>query len=615
MAERIEMNSASLRNAFPEEYKELFSRCAIVASAAMSFHWVGEYAMMYGNPAILQKIPLRVYIGLEPADKWSVEDYRCFGPTHQQVEDFEFPDAIRQKFLKFLPVEMEKIYGASAPAYKIRSFSELVPGVGCNLAGAYSAALATALLLDAETVDLQDIQGWPQIPTNELKKDEKFNQIRRLSWKFETIFYDDRGSGAGAMLALLNCDSPFLYFTEKRSGTYSAHPLTKLPHNLEGHYEIIDKISYWGFGLEELFEMRSPAIWPIDFGLIFTGTVKQTDAKIRALQEIKDNLGTLSNFVSSEFARYLGKEKNLPKFYEFYVGADKEVIWHELMGLFSLISLQALQAFKTMFASSREEQGMRELLDSMNHFQHLTHILKVSPRYVDEIVSLIQNKAANFTEEGIALKTTGAGAGGDLVFACPYGALIDQMPKIIEGVKESTGRNIVLHYASWIDGIGHKGVLIEQHLGKKIYSEFVSRESVYLTIIEKGKRESQLLSFEHFAELKDSFDIMFDLPNELIFVQGVELTSKDIRSASATIEIFLELLKDVGKSVPATAFPRSTYSTSRNDFQSKIVLPLQHFLEKKTKKKLPLSITGSLDKFFVKFDPTDLTLAIVEKVF
>ncbi|HCB51432.1 TPA: hypothetical protein DEP21_02545 [Patescibacteria group bacterium] len=71
-------------------------------------------------------------------------------------------------------------------------------------------------------------------------------------------------------------------------------------------------------------------------------------------------------------------------------------------------------------------------------------------------------------------------------------------------------------------------------------------------------------------------------------MDGQKLTSQDIHSQSATIEIMKRLIENPGKDISNKDLPSSSYSKNKNDMLGKIVIPLIELIEKKTGKKLPL---------------------------
>lgn len=91
------------------------------------------------------------------------------------------------------------------------------------------------------------------------------------------------------------------------------------------------------------------------------------------------------------------------------------------------------------------------------------------------------------------------------------------------------------------------------------------------------------------------------------------MTSQDLHSQSATIEIMRHLIQNLGKEIANKHLPVSGYSKNKNEMVSKIVIPLLDLVEKKTGKKLPLICKGSLYEFYMKLNPTDIEIATISR--
>lgn len=76
--------------------------------------------------------------------------------------------------------------------------------------------------------------------------------------------------------------------------------------------------------------------------------------------------------------------------------------------------------------------------------------------------------------------------------------------------------------------------------------------------------------------------------NNKIYINGRKLTSEDLHSQTATVDILKILIENPGKDISNKQFILSSYSKNKNDMLGKIVLPLIELVEKETRKKLPL---------------------------
>lgn len=67
------MNSSTLQQNYPEVYQKLFSQCSLVLSAPLGFYWTESTAYHYNGLMVRQKLPMKVYLGVEFTHDNSVE--------------------------------------------------------------------------------------------------------------------------------------------------------------------------------------------------------------------------------------------------------------------------------------------------------------------------------------------------------------------------------------------------------------------------------------------------------------------------------------------------------------------------------------------------------------
>jgi hypothetical protein len=108
--------------------------------------------------------------------------------------------------------------------------------------------------------------------------------------------------------------------------------------------------------------------------------------------------------------------------------------------------------------------------------------------------------------------------------------------------------------------------------------------------------------------------LLLDTLHNKIYLDGQRLTSQDLHSQSATIEIIKILIQNLGKEVSNKELPPSSYSKNKNEMIGKIVIPLLDLIEKKTGKKLPLICKGSLYDFYIKLNKSDTEIVVIDRL-
>ena len=361
----------SLRKAGAESWKEarndLLTRCSIVTSAPAVFFWSGEHAVLDGAVAVVQQVPLRVYVGLEPLELLRGDDPRLIlldeagAPAARGIPphvyrredaarpcDFAAPE--RETNLRkvadvanFLFRDLCRIAGARPPnrRYRIRTFSELRPGGGINWSGAFAVALVTAMLSLANTRFRKDIRSleeggvvhWGQKRLSDLVREPQswFTRINRWAWILEAAFHEGAGSGYGNLASLAPSILPIAYrrAVSKRMGgqylrsvlkeneEFDAIPVETLYGLLKEALgpEADDPIPYaaytfraGGFGPKA---QEADVEWPLVYGVIDTWWPKSTGKMIRKATTEQDevlvtSLGQLEDTAFNPFGDCAG---------------------------------------------------------------------------------------------------------------------------------------------------------------------------------------------------------------------------------------------------------------------------------------------------------------------
>jgi len=161
--------------------------CPIVVSAPGVFFWAGEHAVLDGAVAVIQQVPLRVYVGLEPLGPASTLEpsllldpptagplrdvphhvYRhaslavpCdFSVRHREVNIRKVAEVANLLFK-----DLCRLSTGAVPEcrFRVRTASEMRPGGGVDWSGAFSVALVTAILLLTNRQFRKEIGDWQE---------------------------------------------------------------------------------------------------------------------------------------------------------------------------------------------------------------------------------------------------------------------------------------------------------------------------------------------------------------------------------------------------------------------------------------------------------------------
>lgn len=152
------------------------------------------------------------------------------------------------------------------------------------------------------------------------------------------------------------------------------------------------------------------------------------------------------------------------------------------------------------------------------------------------------------------------------------------------------------------------GIVVEQDLNHWIWQEL----SWDLYVLVDNQWNQKFVQYTDINPKNEGW-IFFDAVKNKIYVNGKVLTSKDIKSATTTIEIFDHLLRSANHSIENNELWPSSFSGQQNQMESKIINPLVKYIKKSLWKELPIESSGSLREFFITLWKTDISIQLVKK--
>ncbi len=555
------MNTNDLRQKFKPIYTDFFSRCSFVVSAPHSFLWSGDFAGFYGGLTISSKIPLRFYVGIEETGGDKIEipnSLLAYFAESGKFKAINIDANLKKSILESLSGHIKGI--------KLHLLSE-VP-LGSSLGGL--GALAACLTIVQNNQDTRDkiqinlktqiqkinstVQQYDNPKSQKLEADANYNakDLFPLAWEIAKKLQTGRTLGATAYTALADSNYPIVFDSEKDQ--------------------------YRAKSLDQITEVSSEPVWPIDFGLIYSGKLVQGAAVIASAEEIKR--------ISIE------RETQLD------FSQSKSSFWNDYINFLKQITNQNLYAMNELFAKGAHENTLKFFFNTLNQYQNLLHFLEISNYEIDKIYAEV-HRIANISDNrvGSGAKITGVGKGGMVLFALPYGQYRNELEK---KYKNS------LIYASWRDGCETRGTMVEQdvHFGR--YSEFIDKNSYRLTIFSSTNTTSKLVSQNEIDKL--DFDLIIDSYHKKIIIPGKNLSSKDLPSQKSAAIIISQLLSVPNHHLSNNQLPVS-YASSRFDLQSKITTPISKLAP------IDFEISGEMyDKFTLKLKSIRGKIGVLEKI-
>lgn len=597
------MNSKNLKKTYVQTYEKFFLENQTVVSAPFVLNRSGDILNNYTGVSIKQKIPLRMYMGYtRSATKW-ISVNKIY---HLDLNEYAF---IESNAIEYAPYftdinkELEKKYSkllTDGEGIHINILSELPRGAGLGFGSILALLLAVVVQRIVWNIAMHDIEQLKIKNINEVL-DDSYNALYKIM--IDALHFDKSVYGmisTGTKLAtFFDGYYPVVSFAE--DGDKSLLP----------EEEILKRC--YGFRLNHLFKwLRENPYLPIDYGIIYSG-------KPVLLEQIAGNKYTsnqiINKTIKSDMKKLMGDyfsnlhPNRVPKFYKYFIAPETDefdITYGKIMGA---ISMKILYYMSKIYSEAYEEDHMLQFLESLKKFRQADCVTrKSSKNYLKFITSLSEN--FHGPEGYISLSPNESTImGWSLNFAMP----LEWFRKTLINAIEKTGIDFVwskIIYLNWIDGVENEGLKFEQDLEQGKYSDFLDSSSCVLKMsdgkVQLGNCETMIDNHKQ--------GILLDMLNNKMYIHGRKLTSEDLHSQTATVDILKILIENIGKDISNKDFPVSSYSKNKNDMQGKIIIPLLELIQREIGKKLPLVCKWSMYDFYLKLNPSDIDIAIIERL-
>jgi len=618
----VHMNSQAIQSRHRAAYEELFQACPTVVSVPLALTWSPTYAVGQGGVGIVTKIPLRLYVGIEPTTSGKLEfgPVKYYMPERDEFQTWEF-SRCNPSFLKILEFSTHRL-GPLAGA-RLWILTEAPWYRGFSIDSAVGAAASAAWLLSRRTVNTNELAEMVRLPSSQLQANQAFDRVFRLSWKLDSVIAHWLSDAHVIYGMLVDSRYPTVFFRERDPLLFDQYRDYGLDHP-SSYYNISDNLFFRGARLEELFQLDPDPAWPLDIAMLHIGEEGDSQFVYRTRGAFRARLEEASTFAAAAL-RPLTPEtfREAPRFLTVTQSPKSTSAGMNLMQVYRETSVaHSLTVFKLLhdlFQYGATTQIMRDFLDAQNLSQDLLRSLGLSTLAVDRACMALRTAGIRHTEAGVAARLAGPGIFGCIQAIGPRQALEPCVEEAIQELRRDNENVIHCHWASWCDGASTtQGLRVDQHIEGQLYGDF-TEQGKSVTVREwngEGKMPTALLfTLNQWEKTSQRFDVVIDAARGKILVKGRTLTSSDIHSAKQTIDIFRRFFSDPVKEIPAAALPASCYKSDRNQMESKIVRPLAEVIHERTGKRLGLEVHGGLgSQYVIRFQPDRrLRLGFVEK--
>jgi len=597
------MNSKTLKSQHKAVYEQFFQENQIVVSAPFLMTWSGDLSKFYSWITIKQKIPLRLYMGINinKSQTISLNNITYFdkvSDTFAKSDILEYVPHFHnvQKHISTERKHLITLHGW----IEINILSELPRGIGLGFESIVSFLLATTLYRLAWHIDNYSVEQVNAMPIEDAMKK---SDPETSKWLAEGIVFDKL-----TFWTIISSIKRSSFF----SGYYPTITIAKDYDNVDESVQFSLHKSYT-FRFNELFEGLKPVPFlPMDYGVIYSGKPMLLEQVIARDKTDSLYLNTIKPELKHVFSPYFSDLSNeeIPKFYKQFIDTENSKTEKTLYGwLMWLISIKILYAMHKLYGNDYNEEYVKFFINVLKKYRRWDYITKESSSsFLDVIKTLTEHFLSSNSILSLFPNDTSI-MGGTIGFALP----LEWYRKYIVDSVEETKKNfpgVDMIYCSRLDGMEHEGLKFEQDVEKWIFSEFIGEEK---HTFRNTDWLHILWDYNELMAIKGQ-DILLDCTNNKLYVNDKKVTSEELHSQTTTIDVLQMLMKHIGKDVHNKQLPASSYSKNKNTMLSKIVIPFIKLTKKELKKDFPLICKWMLYDFYMRLGKTDIKIGIIEKV-
>lgn len=574
MEERTIMNSQNLQSLFPKEYEEFFTKNNLIVSSP---HVINRGNVMHLEGIkvrISQKMPTKLYIGVNMRKDDEVHFQTCTQFSHLR-HDFEkkmieaewntetlskMKDAIKEKLSEFGVTQW----------IDISVLSENKKGTWIAMTSIESLLISLILHIIGNKVTIEQIADYDGFIQSEGFKSvytTAKQMLAKVSWIPQkdintNIFFTGAVDKGNIWLCL---DSKEYTKATYPKGVY-------FDQNVCLDYIQLDPRKFVEYSI-------------IDFGWCFD---ELYNTKIY-MHEQEDH-------------------DDILKYYKMY-----EVKSTGHIDIINVLYLNFLKTAKEYMKNPNNDQQANNLFNSFNRIGSFQAFMeKYFNLYMDTTAIFKHNKDFDDERFGI-IPISSAKPWGTFLCITQLQKSRETLQKIIGKIREMWHTTANFQYLSREDGISEEHLMIEQHMDKDSFSQYIKDSDVILEYYWTWWWKRIIGNHRELLKQAEN-SVVFDAIDGKIYTSN-ELTShNEILTQSGTVDVMKVLFENMWSYVNNSKLPPSSYSKNKNEMTGKIIWPLQELVKKKFNEKLDLECTGNIVNFDLKLMPSKLNLHLIKKI-
>lgn len=570
----------SIQSNLKANLEELFSRYEFVISGHFWFNrfpaWISSTS---DHISIVQKSKLRCYLWIRKVEtKWIKFDSI---KMHDWVEVIDYNLAKfnqqYQKAIDFLENEfnlLNKKYW-----FEVSIVSECTKWEWFWFTWTMMSLLVSWIYYEDGKLSNNDLIDYKKFQDSSL-----FKKINNLAHQC-TIIAMNGNVWLAFFSALSQWSNPYAYITDM---------------NDELDYEKVNESCEYGKQLTELFNIKNFPMetLPVCRAIVYTWQKSSSSFAVKQKKFLEYASMEYQNwFESLEISNIDSQLKLWLKKSNYYETKIRNL---------SNLSINMLYILEKIYKKWAQNQHIHELMRLLNLINKMYNNIEQDFDVTNDFQrSCIENGILKDTFWFSPIYTNKYG--GNYLVVFEDDSDLDVLETILEDMK-NVYPDIRIRETYDFDMPAKDGIVIEQDINHNIWKEIWKD----LYILLNNESEQKFVSYTDINP-KEQRWIFFDGVKNKIYVNWKVLTSKDIKSATTTIELFYYLLKSENHTMKNNELWPSSFSWQQNQMESKIINPFVKYIKKVFWKELDVECSGSLREFYITLWKTDIPVQLVKK--
>lgn len=577
--------SESLQKQYSETYQDFFAKSDVVLSGQFNFNW---FPTAIGKRShyifIKSKLPLKVYVWF----KKSEEKTQINNCTYFSLNNNSFCTEKYKKFNKFLSevqqhIEDWLLENNIEENYEINILSEAARWHWIGFTGSIFATLSMWLHILAEKVT-SDLEEFKENYVN-LYEENDFDAVSYLGRQLEYITKHHNSWWENVYSTI----SPYKWPNICLAKNFDNDTETKKLQKKNSKIMRLQDLSPGENLLDSL---------PLEYFLVYSWQLNNTDSIESMKNADKNQFEKYKDFYLKELVSDKSDNDYLQNLLE-----EKDT-YQQIADWLSILSISNIYYLNKLIKLGDKEWGINNYIDNLNNARKLASILEDQGWFIEDLKFEI-NKTIWDQKEIWIIPIYSWRVGGNYLIVTPEFKYRNNIEDSLESLKQNKYPNIHTQHISWRDEFTGQWIKIEQFISKDTYSKFIKKGMVVYT---NNQWTKEIWEYSAFIKKFNKW-ILLDETSNKVYLNGVKLTKKDIKSQTTTVEVISKLLDSLWYVVHNTEYPPSTYTRQQNQMIGKIIGPLRKLIKKNFNEECPITCTWSLRDFNLKFEKwSDVTI-------